>query len=372
MQLELEAGLYLLSRLHRLQSLVLVLDKEPSKLKIQDLAWMTRQCTAPMLIKQHKVSFKLAKVLKYVDQLAPFTSSSSYARYDALDYMVDGIDMRQLRRNGDIKGMMKDRQSKSWVCWPVLEKLSILVVATGVFYSPQNRKDIMDMMQQTRPDIRFSLGGNKISSKIAGVLYESLMNNSTLTTLNLGQKLIEDYEFHELSDALKTNSSLNTLDLQNCLIGDIGTHALSKAFKTNATMTSLDLWGNSIGYNEARALSEAVMTNSSLASLYLQNNSIGHNGAQALAEALKTNSTLTTLDLEHNSIGDDGMQALAEALKINCTLTALYLQRNFIGLKGSQVLSEALMLNSTLAFVNFWDNFIGDNGVQALSEDFGE
>ncbi|KAF9991611.1 hypothetical protein BGZ80_009018, partial [Entomortierella chlamydospora] len=78
----------------------------------------------------------------------------------------------------------------------------------------------------------------------------------------------------------------------------------------NSTLTTLHLGENSIDDNGAQALSEALTTNLTLTTLELWGNSIGPNGAQALSEALKTNSTLTTLDLQCNSIGSNGAQAL--------------------------------------------------------------
>ncbi|KAG0072050.1 hypothetical protein BGZ92_004139, partial [Podila epicladia] len=85
--------------------------------------------------------------------------------------------------------------------------------------------------------------------KIAPVLFKSLKNKTTLTTLNLWYKSIKEDEAQALGEALKTNSSLITLDLQSNSINDIGAQVLAEALKTNSTLTTLYLQNNSIGSN---------------------------------------------------------------------------------------------------------------------------
>ncbi|KAG9071765.1 hypothetical protein KI688_005981 [Linnemannia hyalina] len=146
--------------------------------------------------------------------------------------------------------------------------------------------------------------------------------------LQNGSKAI--LEFSTVQESL-ARSSFHIKNLRGNPIESNGAQALYEALMVNSTLTTLDLEDNSIGDNGAQALSEALKANSTLTTLDLSRNPIESNGAQALSEALTANSTLTTLDLSRNPIESNGAQALSEALTANSTLTTLSLGDTSIG-----------------------------------------
>jgi hypothetical protein len=41
------------------------------------------------------------------------------------DYVIDGVDMRNLGKWSDIVNLFEDRLSKNWNCWPLLESIEL-------------------------------------------------------------------------------------------------------------------------------------------------------------------------------------------------------------------------------------------------------
>lgn len=151
MRCELESGLCLLSPLHKLQRLVLVVKHRP-RLMSRDLEWMTREVSLAMWIRRFAVSWALTKTESMdVDQLAPFTSSTQTAQggqgcfvnQENLEYMVDGVDMRHLRRIRDITDWIEERQYKRSVCRPLMDEIRVQIMNTRSQYTLKDQGDVM-------------------------------------------------------------------------------------------------------------------------------------------------------------------------------------------------------------------------------------
>ncbi|KAF9935809.1 hypothetical protein BGZ65_002987 [Modicella reniformis] len=66
-----------------------------------------------------------------------------------LDYMIDGVDMRNVGRWKDVKSLFEDRFSKNWVCWPVLEYMELIPTDS---HRPKFDK-VKPMIRRLRPDV---------------------------------------------------------------------------------------------------------------------------------------------------------------------------------------------------------------------------
>ncbi|KAF9320809.1 hypothetical protein BG003_004796 [Podila horticola] len=163
MVLYFESGFCLLSRLHKLRRLVLVTDTN-SRLSSKDLKWMSRQSSLTTWIQRCANSMKRAMLEReHVAQLTPFSSSGLASVQDGLgrslgdedpDYMVGGVDMRNLGRMRDITDMMEECQSKKWTCWPLMEEIRLQDVDT---FGDRilEREDATQWVKKARPDIHF-------------------------------------------------------------------------------------------------------------------------------------------------------------------------------------------------------------------------
>ncbi|KAF9330787.1 hypothetical protein BG006_006297 [Podila minutissima] len=107
---------------------------------MMELKWMSRQLSPIMWI-QKFTDAKMRAMLEreHVAQLAPFSSSERASVQDGYemsaededpDFMVGGVDMRNLGRMRDITEMMEERRSKKWTCWPVMEEIKLQDVDT--------------------------------------------------------------------------------------------------------------------------------------------------------------------------------------------------------------------------------------------------
>ncbi|KAF9947716.1 hypothetical protein BGZ65_008593 [Modicella reniformis] len=66
------------------------------------------------------------------------------------DYMIDGVDMRNVGRWKDIVDLFEDRKAKNWgVCWPVLEYMEL----NGINWEHDKLRKKKQMIKRLRPDI---------------------------------------------------------------------------------------------------------------------------------------------------------------------------------------------------------------------------
>lgn len=215
------------------------------------------------------------------------------------------------------------------------------------------------------------LGYNNINDKV-NKLAEALTNNTTLTSLSLGNTKISREGIRKLAKALEKNRTLTTLNLQNNAdyiddkYGLKFTAALDPLVRNNTTITSLNLSDNLINAEGIKPFAEALKENTTLQSLNLSNNTLRKEGIEHISQALETNNTLTTINLSYNDIGDDGAKRLAQVLTKNTTLSFLNLSKNNIGLIGATSLTEALMINRTMTHLIMHENELRAAGVDEL------
>eukprot|EP00455_Lapot_gusevi_P045600 TRINITY_DN585_c0_g1_i2.p1 TRINITY_DN585_c0_g1~~TRINITY_DN585_c0_g1_i2.p1 ORF type:complete len:724 (+),score=203.89 TRINITY_DN585_c0_g1_i2:64-2235(+) len=125
------------------------------------------------------------------------------------------------------------------------------------------------------------------------------------TTVSFAGRHIGPILDESFAHALAFNKSITSLNLGDTLMNDWGMMALSEALRENASVKTLNLNTNQIGCNGAKALAACLGENCTLTSINLFFNRIGTDGATALLIWLENNSTLQELNLNCNSNIDE-------------------------------------------------------------------
>ena len=159
-----------------------------------------------------------------------------------------------------------------------------------------------------------------------------LQYNENLVALNLSRPLIfsiqEEASVH-IGKLLKVNYTLEELHLEKFGIQDFGVRRLCDGLLENKTLTYLNLNSNKMSRDGALAISKLLRINHTLAVLDIGNNRIESAGAKYLSGALiEENRSLTTLVVVNNQIEGDGLVAIADAVENNPTLTNVYIWGN--------------------------------------------
>jgi Ran GTPase-activating protein (RanGAP) involved in mRNA processing and transport len=162
------------------------------------------------------------------------------------------------------------------------------------------------------------ISGKSIGREGTFVLSDYLMNNKTLTSLNMRNNKINFDDMNDaasasgkaLADALSVNTVLKTLDLSNNYLTPPFAKAFAVGLGTNKALEKLIMAKNKIATSEiGKAFAEALATNRTLKELDLSANAIPNENytspmfAQELAVGIKDNTVLTSLDISINNIG---------------------------------------------------------------------
>ena len=149
----------------------------------------------------------------------------------------------------------------------------------------------------------------------------------TLTWLDLRDCHISSEGAVKLAAALCKNTTLNDLNLSRNPIGEHveGVTAVARMLVENKTLTMLDLWDCHISSEGAVELAAVLCKNSTLKRLNLDHNLIGVEGASSMSDMLQHNTSLEDLHLCDDSVGEEGVHQLINSLKHNQTLRELQL-----------------------------------------------
>ena len=254
-----------------------------------------------------------------------------------------------------------------------ISDVGVLVLAEKLPYSSLTVLDIsfnhisdigVEALVLTLPSSKLTslnLFGTDITDR-GVVALAAVLSRCNLRSLDLGFLDISIVGVLSLAKALQC---LTSLSLQYCYISGIGAQALAEGLINNNSLTTLDLSMNKLSCDGARALAESLSHNS-LTSLNLDCNGISDIGAQALAESL-SHSSLTSLNLDCNGISDIGARYLARSLP-SSKLKLLNLLGNKISCSGAQALADGLVNNSSLTTLDLSNNEILDDGAYALAK----
>lgn len=176
------------------------------------------------------------------------------------------------------------------------------------------------------------LGDTDLKTECVIALATVLNYNSTLKALNINRPILfshqEETTVH-FAKMLKVNRSLQELHLMKYDLRDFGVTRLAENLMDNFTLTYLNLSCNRMTRDGAKELNKLLKRDTGLKVLDLGYNRLGDDGAMHLAEALATyNTKLTTLVIVSNEIKGKGLCALANCMKMNATLTNIYIWAN--------------------------------------------
>eukprot|EP00121_Abeoforma_whisleri_P016169 Awhi_evm1s14848 len=210
------------------------------------------------------------------------------------------------------------------------------------------------------------LSSNAMTGDDVQDIARGLKENKALHTLDLNNNKLGDEGVKGIAESLKYNFSLSSLFLGCNCIGAEGLGLLSIALRVNHCLTILDLSGNDIEVEGSKMIGHALIKNQTLTKLILRDNNIDDAGTKELCIGLNQNETLTTLDLRNNELGDDGAEEISHTLERHQSLIALDLGWNSIGISGAKAIGNALMINEQLQTLLMTKNHIQAEGAEAL------
>ena len=125
----------------------------------------------------------------------------------------------------------------------------------------------------------YSLSGLDLGSARTSIVARTVAFCSSLTTLHLCRKNIQDKEGMDIARALLTNTTLRKLELEGNVLGNQTARVLALALKKNKTLRYLDLESNDLTRNgEENAgvveMISALIHNKTLLSLNMANNGL--------------------------------------------------------------------------------------------------
>lgn len=172
-------------------------------------------------------------------------------------------------------------------------------------------------------------------------------------TLDLSSYNLTPEDCHALASSLTQDLFFKEITFADCLLSEESCKLILLGLMQNKSLTSLNLKGNNIRSGGAEVLGQFLKRNTSVHSLQLEWNSLGlwDSGIAAIAEGIALNQVLLILDLRNNQITHEGAALLAAALKRNRTLKGIDLRWNNIGILGGRELLSAFKYNKTLTCI---------------------
>ncbi|XP_025084361.1 leucine-rich repeat-containing protein 34-like isoform X2 [Pomacea canaliculata] len=159
-----------------------------------------------------------------------------------------------------------------------------------------------------------------------------LRNNTSIRVIDVSRPLlttVQEEPVVHFANMLKVNKTLEELHLQKYDMRDFGMHRLAENLMENFTLTYLDLSCNRITRDGVKELAKVLKLNTALCILDLGFNRLEDDGAMHIAEALASlNTNLRCLSVVSNNIGSMGLCAIADAMKTNTTLTNVFIWGN--------------------------------------------
>ena len=167
------------------------------------------------------------------------------------------------------------------------------------------------------------MSGLELGPARTGILAKVVAYNSTLTTLHLSRKNIEDTAGVEIARILHTNTTLRKLELEFNRLGPMTAKELGIALMRNKTLRYLDLESNQLtqeGEDPNGILKyfiPAMRQNKHLLSLNLGNNKLDDIIGKECDDFLDENMTLIDFEFGFNTFHLDQVRSIQEKLKRN-------------------------------------------------------
>lgn len=146
--------------------------------------------------------------------------------------------------------------------------------------------------------------------------------NSTLMTLHLARKNIQDNEGQDLARMLVKNTTLRKLELEGNNLGPMCAYEFARALKANKTLKYLDLESNQLTADGTINggvvdLFKFLPENSTLISLNLANNAMFETCGEQFNQLLSQNDTLIDFDFSMNQFSLEDSREIQDKLRRN-------------------------------------------------------
>ncbi|XP_040203186.1 NACHT, LRR and PYD domains-containing protein 3-like [Rana temporaria] len=167
------------------------------------------------------------------------------------------------------------------------------------------------------------LGGCCVTSSACDDLRSILINNRSLTTLDLSENNLEDSGIKLLCEGLRDpDCTLQEMWLGGCGVTSSSCDDLRYILINNRSLTTLGLSGNNLEDSGIKLLCEGLRDpGCTLQRLTLGWCDVTSSGCNDLRSILINNRSLTTLNLSRNNLEDSGIKLLCEGLRDpGCTL----------------------------------------------------
>ena len=191
-----------------------------------------------------------------------------------------------------------------------------------------------DLLSKAVPSMtrleRLSLGSNPLGNGGAVEVIKALCG-SGVKQLWLYNTRIGEPDCEALCELLRSSHSLQHLHIHQNNLSSESVASIITGLKVveNKTLTWLDLQDCHISSEGAVELAAALCKNSTLKRLNLSHNPIGVEGASSMSDMLQHNTSLEYFSLCDDSVGEEGVHQLINSLKHNQTLNELWLPRKY-------------------------------------------
>lgn len=154
------------------------------------------------------------------------------------------------------------------------------------------------------PNLNYlAIRSNDIEDEGLTKLLESISSPNSITYLDLSDNEIGDLGMNELCKFISSTSVLQTLNLSgNIRLGKKGITLLTESLMNNQTLTELNLNGIQIGVIGMKSLSLALSKNKTLKHLELWGTSLFDDGLVCIFKELQTNTNLQFINLRGNRL----------------------------------------------------------------------
>ncbi|CAF0831646.1 unnamed protein product [Adineta steineri] len=198
-------------------------------------------------------------------------------------------------------------------------------MVVGVYHNAK----LQEKIEQCQSKLHVDLSYCDIVDRDMLIVTNKLINEKKCTDLWLYGNHIKSEGISTLASSLINNSTLKSLDLSFNQISDAGVYSLTQALlpKHNSSLQILYLSKNGISDDGIRYISDMLRTNQTITELWLSNNEITNKGIQQLARVLAYhNKTLKQLSLSTNLfLTDKCIDYLVGIFEHNDTLKKLWI-----------------------------------------------
>ncbi|XP_069131135.1 leucine-rich repeat-containing protein 74A-like isoform X2 [Argopecten irradians] len=205
-----------------------------------------------------------------------------------------------------------------------------------------------------------------LGPKGADALAITLVNNPTVTSLDLEDNGIGPEGAKSLAEMLDVNHNITDVSLAENLILKEGLSAIAEMMKNNFYIQSLDLTGSGFVDSDAYIVADLLENNKILRELVLSHNQFGDKGGYVIAQALAQNDTLRIIDLSWNHIRGEGAKSIAACIQKNIGLRKMDLSWNGFTTGDCAIFGVTLKDNTTLKELDLSNNQLGETALGFL------